>query len=143
MGYARSALKSFKYSGYDTLCCSDLSLCVRDFAETSIYMTQKEGLISALVDWAWLMFPSCCTDFMDIHKFYFWIPVCTVWRAEEGSNAFIHLVIAQTSFDTQISFSLMLSSSQSDSHSISASLSNPIWTEQSNVLWVMYVLAWH
>lgn len=26
MGYARSALKSFKYSGYDTLCCSDLSL---------------------------------------------------------------------------------------------------------------------
>lgn len=35
------------------------------------------------------------TDFMDVHQFYFWIPICTVWRAEEGSNAFTHLVMCR------------------------------------------------
>ena len=28
-------------------------------------------------------------------SFYFWIPICTVWRAEEGSNAFTHLVMCR------------------------------------------------
>lgn len=75
---------------------------------------------------------------MDVHQFYFWIPICTVWSAEEGGNAFTHLVMHRrplTAAYTQIFFSsLMLSGSQSDSRSISVSLSNPILTAQSNAL---------
>ncbi len=79
-------------------------LCAFDFAETSIYiyMTQNEGLISALVVLTFVSEPTALdgcslhviqTDVMDVHQFYFWISICTVWRAEECSNAFTHLVM--------------------------------------------------
>ncbi len=119
-----------------------------DFAETSIYiyMTHNEGLISALVVLTFVSEPTALdgcslhvtqTDVMDVHQFYFWIPVCTVWRAEESSNAFTHLVMHRrplTAAHAHIFFFSSRAVAQSDSCSISVSLSNPVLAEQSNAL---------
>lgn len=99
-----------------TLCAGLAFLCVFDFAETSIhiYMTQSKGLICVVLTFVcqptpldWCSERVVQTDFMDVHQFYFWIPVCTVWRAEESSNAFTHLVMHRrplTAADAQILF---------------------------------------
>lgn len=134
MGYARSALKSFKYSGYDTRGCSDLSLCIclAENMHLTWHTRQIDFCIcSDLRVWtncAWLMLPSCHTDwrygyssvlFLEpyLHSLESWWG----WRGW----CFYPLSDAQTSFDSSVHtdfFSLVLSSSQSDSCSISASL---------------------
>lgn len=120
--------------------------CVFRVAETNIYTPWNEGLVSALVDCVRLMLPSCQTDFMDIHQFYFWLPGCTVWRAEEGSNAFIHLVMHRhpdSRMHTDFFFPYALELSISRSFHLSFSLSDSTLAEKSNALWTMHALAWH
>lgn len=94
---------------------------VFDFAETSIYTftwQRMKDWFLRLLFWPFVSEPTALdwcsrhvtrTDFMDVHQFYFWIPVC---RAVEGSNAFNHLAVHRrpvTAANTQMISSIMLS----------------------------------